>query len=211
MSSRMRMVLAAGVVASLGVAWNAAWASPEGWGFWLQPVFGLLAGLMVWRLLSADSAGEEMRPGHGLLAAILVGGTLIYPLLAGNIPQRWDSPKNENPADAAQAEALVSIATDVALERADAGQSLDWPLGQTVEYAAREADFPPDVWNEAETRWRAMNAPQRQALLELREQLAEEHRPTVVVAASQGLGARLAWIVVAMCGAFLSACRIFAW
>ncbi len=48
------------------------------------------------------------------------------------------------------------IAGELCKEREAAGQPVNWPLDMSAEMAWLKADFPPDIWSDAEGRWNAM-------------------------------------------------------
>ena len=58
---------------------------------------------------------------------------------------------------------LVWLADEVVAEFESDGRDVDWPPGMDVDSAWREAHYPADVWAEAQTRWDAMNEPDREA------------------------------------------------
>lgn len=58
--------------------------------------------------------------------------------------------------------AVVALADVVARDFKREGRAIEWPAGVTQDVAAEEADYPVDVWAEAETRWLAIPPAERE-------------------------------------------------
>ncbi|TNF71558.1 MAG: hypothetical protein EP299_11455 [Acidobacteria bacterium] len=58
--------------------------------------------------------------------------------------------------------AVVALADVVVRDFEREGRALEWPAGITQEEATEEADYPADVWAEAETRWLAIPPAERE-------------------------------------------------
>ena len=65
----------------------------------------------------------------------------------------------------------VSIADDVVEEWESQGKTLNWPPGQSVETAESAAQYPPDVWAEAQTRWNAIPPAEQTKQMDERKEL----------------------------------------
>lgn len=190
----------------LGVVWSSIWTSGDSLGFWLQPFFALIVGFVFLRMTATSPVEHGMQIANGVLAAVIVVGTILGPLL-------WQIPISQTqaplPAEIKREDALVSLAADVAMEKANNGITLQWPPGMTLEYAAKQADFPPAVWQEAVGHWEKLNLTEQTKFLEMREKLREQISPPQLVVASQGLGGQLVWLLVSVACAFLPASRLF--
>jgi len=69
---------------------------------------------------------------------------------------------------------MASLADRIAQRRMEAGQELDWPPGMPYEDAVEKADYPTDIWQEAERRWRGLTPEkQEQARKEARQESAK--------------------------------------
>ncbi len=58
--------------------------------------------------------------------------------------------------------AVVALADVVVRDFEREGRAIEWPAGVTQDVAAEEADYPVDVWAEAETRWLAIPPAERE-------------------------------------------------
>jgi hypothetical protein len=69
------------------------------------------------------------------------------------------------PGAVTEEHALVALADVAVRDFRRAGQAVTWPEGVTQEEAAQEADYPPEVWAEAEARWLAIPLAERERYL----------------------------------------------
>ncbi|MGB6854943.1 MAG: hypothetical protein WBG49_20345 [Thermoanaerobaculia bacterium] len=58
--------------------------------------------------------------------------------------------------------AVVALADVVVRDFEREGRAVEWPGGITQDTASEEADYPPEVWTEAETRWLAIPPAERE-------------------------------------------------
>jgi len=154
-----------------GIAGAAVWAGIAyfagyelGWVAW---GIGALVGF-------ACAKGSER---GGAQVALLAAGITIMSLLAGKylavelLVDRELGSVEEAVADVManfeNEEYIISyLADEVVGERMEAGEPLDWPAGvDPDEGGAEAADYPADVWAEAEGRWNAMSADDQVAFL----------------------------------------------
>lgn len=192
----------------MGVVWASVWKESDSLGFWLQPIFALVVGFTFLRMTATNSADHSMQIPNGVLASLIVAGTVLGPHL-------WQIPINQPaarlPAELQREDALVALAADVAMEKMNNGVALTWPLGMTFEYAAKQADFPPEVWQEGVRRWEKFSIAEQNKFFEQREKLSQQIAPPAIVVSSRGLGGQLAWLLVSIACAFVPASRLIVW
>jgi hypothetical protein len=123
---------------------------------WIAWGVGFLVGLGV--RFAAHLGDQEESMGQGIVAAGMAIGSiflakfLIYWLLVGSVDT---DPIRELVGEIRfDNEAMVaSLADEVAEEMVQRGQTVQWPAGMTLEDASQKADYPPEVWRQAEMRW----------------------------------------------------------
>jgi len=146
------------------VVWTAAaWATGQPVGFAALGI-GLAVGAGVHLASGATRAsGGRRRMAGGLIAAAIatvsiVGGRIgaayfvgEQGVLAGGGAEGF-----------ADSEFAISfLADEIVAERKAAGESIAWPAASVPAFAARAADYPPDVWEEAWTSWSALSIDER--------------------------------------------------
>ena len=96
--------------------------------------------------------------------------------------------------------AVVALADVVVRDYEREGRAVEWPAGITQDVAAGEADYPADVWAEAETRWLAIPPAERERYISDISHLWLLDREYVisfvadeVLAEYQELGVELEW------------------
>jgi hypothetical protein len=96
--------------------------------------------------------------------------------------------------------AVVALADVVVREVEREGRVVEWPQGITQDIASEQADYPPDVWAEAETRWLAIPPADRDRYLSdishlwlLDEEYVISFVADEVVAEYLELGVELEW------------------
>jgi hypothetical protein len=128
---------------------------------WIALGVGILVGLGVavgWR---------EGGVGAGLLATVITIGSLLagkYLTVTLLINKEAASIEEDAVASVNQESMLVSIADNVVRKREEAGETIEWPRGVTLETAQQESDYPPEIWTEARSRWDVMSAEERDEL-----------------------------------------------
>lgn len=88
-----------------------------------------------------------------LLFTILVGGDDFAGLRKRAASMRYDD------------EALIAtIASDICTGTETQGKSIPWagPLGMPLDAAPRKNDYPPDIWRQAEARWKQLGPKEQQ-------------------------------------------------
>ena len=76
--------------------------------------------------------------------------------------------------EATDEDIIVSLADDIVAEKEAAGQQLNWPAGMDVDSAEEEADYLPDIWQEAEQKWNEMSEVEKeQSRTEFRDRMEE--------------------------------------
>jgi hypothetical protein len=60
---------------------------------------------------------------------------------------------------------IATLASEVARDQIGKGRRLSWPPGRSLENAAKQSDFPPDVWQEAAKRWEALGTAEQESRL----------------------------------------------
>ncbi|MDX1682875.1 MAG: hypothetical protein R3336_07140 [Phycisphaeraceae bacterium] len=156
-------------------------AGALGWGmitYFTNYEIGLIAwgiGLLVGfaAMLGAGDSANQMTGGMAALIAIvsIVGGKyLAVEMLVDNAFSEEvdrDAIVEEHMNALDDDEYLISfIADEVAAEKAAAGESLDWPGGEMPEDPSGAADYPEDVWAQAQQQWDAMTAEEQEAFRE---------------------------------------------
>jgi hypothetical protein len=66
---------------------------------------------------------------------------------------------------------ISSFADEIVVERESRGQEVSWPQGVAPEEAYERADYPPDIWAEAESRWNALPEEERASLKKAQAEL----------------------------------------
>ncbi len=132
---------------------------------WIAWGVGFLVGVGV--RYGAYLGGQDEGLAQGLLASVMAIGSIVvakymlFSILVGGADAeglreivgeiRYDD------------EAMIaSIADDVAQEMMDSGRTVNWPAGMTYEEAIRKADYPAELWRQAETRWNQLGAEEQQ-------------------------------------------------
>ncbi len=132
---------------------------------WIAWGIGFLVGVGV--RYGAHLGDEEEGLAQGLLASVTAIGAivtakfLLFSILVGGV----DSEGLRELASMIRydEEAMIaSMADEIAEEMMDRGATIDWPPGMTYEEAFHQADYPPDLWQQAETRWNQLGAQEQQ-------------------------------------------------
>jgi len=168
----MKLTIGSLVGLLAGLAGAAIWAAAvhfTGWEMsYLAWAIGLAVGLTVHR--GAASLGPAKR---GLLALVItlvaiLGGKLVTSVLLAEraaadevLAVEPDLLSVENP------ERVISyLADEVVLRRLEGGETVAWPEGVDALFAAKETDYPPEVWAEAVRLWEGKNLEARQRYIE---------------------------------------------
>lgn len=80
---------------------------------------------------------------------------------------------------------IMSIASDKVLDYQEAGRQLKWPPGMSLELAETKAQFPQEVWKEAEAEWNALPEEERSQQLKLRSELTRQFAETLADAVKE--------------------------
>jgi hypothetical protein len=143
---------------------------------WIAWVVGFLTGVGV--RYAAYLRGEDASSAKGILASLMAIGAiftakfLVFTLLVGG---RGD----ENLHNLASQvrfddEAMIAdIASDIALEAVKRGKTIAWPSGVSPETASGRNDFPPSIWQQAQTRWNQLGPKGQQEQKRQRLMLAQ--------------------------------------
>jgi len=106
----------------------------------------------------------------GLVAAVIAIGAVAagkYATLHLAVSQALQAP------DVGDTETILSgIADQIVLEREEAGKQVTFPPGKDFDSAAKQEDYPPDIWKEAELRWASLGPEDREAWLAERSEQA---------------------------------------
>ncbi len=131
---------------------------------WIAWAVGFLAGLGV--RYAAYLGGEDASVGKGILAvliaiaAIFTAKLLVFTLLVG-----WsDRAPLRELADHIRfdQEGMIAHTADGIVKQMTArGESVAWPAGVTPGKASRQADYPPEIWQQAETAWSQLSPDQQ--------------------------------------------------
>jgi hypothetical protein len=162
---------------------------------------GALAGF-----LALAFSGGEGSPALGASAAVIA----LLGVAAGKIFAIWLALGSLNaPPPNPEKVALSILADSIVEEYRAAGKPVVFPPGKNPENAVEKQDYPPAIWAEAETRWQAMTAEERElSLKELTQggQLSAVQRMEMsVLALRNGAGISLfdlLWVFLAVSTAF---------
>ena len=103
---------------------------------------------------------------------------------------------------------IESIADEIVAERVAAGKPVNWKPGMNAEDASSQADYPPDIWQEATARWNGEPPEQRETeLAEQREQMAAMQKMLQGMMRNEAFKASFSlfdilWVVLAAGSAF---------
>ncbi|HEX9722674.1 MAG TPA: hypothetical protein VGC53_00140 [Vicinamibacteria bacterium] len=133
---------------------------------WIAWGIGGLVGVAV-RLVSnpgTDPMTGQTLPENprvpGVIAAVIAIAAVVagkYAVIHVTLPEAMNEELND--------EVLISyLADDVAYERSEAGEPVDWPEGVDPDYAYQESDYPTEVWREATERWNGMSQSERESM-----------------------------------------------
>jgi hypothetical protein len=123
----------------------------------------------VQRKMVRSRVGAE-GPVAGMVAAVLA----VVSVLAGKyaLVQLFLSEPATSLQDYLEDEAMISsIADQIVVEQESAGRTVSWPSGVSADEAYEEADYPPEIWTEAESRWSALPAEERERFKKAQAQL----------------------------------------
>jgi hypothetical protein len=114
---------------------------------------GVLAGYGV-RVVAGERKGAGPAVAAVVAALLSVGvgkvGSIAMAVRPGAVTEEY---------------AVVALADVVVRDFERQGQAIEWPAGVTQDTASEEADYPPDVWAEAEIRWLAIPPAERERYL----------------------------------------------
>ncbi|HEY7816851.1 MAG TPA: hypothetical protein VIG29_01430 [Vicinamibacteria bacterium] len=182
-----KMALGGGVAGLVGAAIWAAIGYFTGLEIgWIAWGIGMLVGIGV-RLVGSEEiatfdkvkrkmvrsrVGAE-GPVAGSVAAVLA----VISVLAGKyaVVHLFLSAPASSPEDFLDDAAMISsIADQIVVEHESAGRLISWPAGVAADEAFEKADYPTEIWNEAESRWNALPAEERQNLKKAQAELLGE-------------------------------------
>ncbi|MEZ6040656.1 MAG: hypothetical protein R3C20_09120 [Planctomycetaceae bacterium] len=130
---------------------------------WIAWGIGLLVGISV-RFAAGESDGFV--PGTiavlGAILALLAGKYAAVHLLVNH------ELSNADTITVTSEDMCVGIADEVVEEWETAGKPVNWAPGMTVDEAGSEADYPADIWAEAEKRWNEIPPDEQESQLEER-------------------------------------------
>jgi len=109
-------------------------------------------------------------PLAGMVAAVLA----VVSVLAGKyaLVHLFLSAPAASLEDYLEDDAMISsIADDIVVERESQGRAVSWPSGVTPGEAYERADYPPEIWTEAETRWNALPEDEQASLKKAQAEL----------------------------------------
>jgi hypothetical protein len=131
---------------------------------WIAWGIGLLVGIGV--RYGAYQSGHDESFAQGIVAGALAIGVivcskyLLYTLLVGSVAS---SELEKLKAEVVNDESMVaSIASEISEERENKGIAVKWPAGLSAEDAVNKADYPADIWTEAEGQWKALSPAEQQ-------------------------------------------------
>jgi phosphate/sulfate permease len=140
-------------------------------------------GLLAWGIGAAVGAammaGVKERAGSasGVAALVIalvsiVGGKYFAVELAfGDVDSEWEQEAERMAND--EEYTISWLADDVILEYEEAGKPINYPPGADIDMPETKADYPADVWAEAEQRWAAMSPKEQE---DFRADVLEEYK-----------------------------------
>jgi hypothetical protein len=116
-----------------------------------------------------EGAGPGVVAAGTSIGAVLLGKYLAVHFLVANVLAA--NPPPEITAD----DMMMQTAHKIVLEKQSKGEQLVWPEGKNFLTAEGPADFPPGVWQEANTKWKAIPADEQQKIMaaEKKEMMSE--------------------------------------
>lgn len=156
-ASKMTFLLLGAVGGIVGGAIGAAvWAGIAyaahveiGWIAW---GIGFMVGLGV-----AMLSGRNASPATGLMAAVIAAGSVLGgKYLAVSMTVDKESQKITSTMQLRDEDCIRIMAKGLAGEAEESGKHLRWPAGKSVENAKVAADFPAEIWTDAQERWDRM-------------------------------------------------------
>ena len=139
---------------------------------WVAWGIGLLAGLAVRKVAGTlhCGAGPGMAALAGAFTSILLAKYFVILLAVNPLFAAWqvsvDAFTLENPGLA-----IGAIAHEIIEEDYEAaGKPVPWPEGVDSDSAFEQADYPPEIWKEAESRWEQLPREERQRQIDLVKQ-----------------------------------------
>jgi hypothetical protein len=132
---------------------------------WIAWGIGFLVGVGV--RYAAHLADQEESAGQGVVAAIIAAGSilvakyLVYSLLINVANAQVRAAIAQIPND--DESMTASLADDIVEEMTANGQAVNWPAGMTYDEALHQADYPPEVWQQAQTQWNQLTPDEQQA------------------------------------------------
>jgi hypothetical protein len=185
--SLLKMALGGAVAGLIGAAIWAAIGYFTGLEIgWIAWGIGMLVGIGVRVVGSQDVAvfdkvqrrmvrsrvGAE-GPVAGTVAAVLA----VVSVLAGKyaLVQLFLSAPATSLQDYLEDDVMISsIADQIVVEQESAGRAVSWPAGVTADEAYEKAHYPPEIWSQAESRWNALPAEERENLKTAQAELIGE-------------------------------------
>jgi hypothetical protein len=172
--SFVKWVMAGSIGGAVGAAIWAAISYATNYEIgWIAWGIGGLVGFFV----RAVAGEEEEGFGPGATAAVLAilavlgGKYAAYAMLISSVGSI------DVPVDVSDNTMIVAEADAIVEAREAQGQRVVFPAGKTVETAENAADYPPDIWQQAQKQWESLPAEQK-------EQKREAHRQEMAAIAA---------------------------
>lgn len=119
-------------------------------------------GAMVGYCVGFVSQENEDGFAPGLTAAVLaIGAVLLGKYAAAHFMAASVAASLTFPS-AVPEDMISHLADEVAKDRMAKGQPVNFPPGQTLDTAAKQADYPPDIWQAAAQQWNALGPAEQQ-------------------------------------------------
>lgn len=112
-------------------------------------------------------------PVAGMVASVLA----VVSVLAGKyaLVHLFLSAPASSIEDFLEDDAMISsIADQIVIEHESSGRTVSWPAGVAADEAYERADYPPEIWTEAESRWNAVPPEEKESLKAAQAQLIGE-------------------------------------
>ncbi|MCE9526978.1 MAG: hypothetical protein K8R36_13085, partial [Planctomycetales bacterium] len=133
---------------------------------WIAWGIGFMVGFCV--RFAAGENEDGFAPGltAGVLAigAVLLGKFAAAHFLAASLAGSLTIPP------AVPDDMISELADTLVKDRMTKGQPVNFPPGQTVESAAKQADYPPDIWQAAAQQWNALGPAEQQKRMTTRNE-----------------------------------------
>ncbi len=174
MDMRLIGAIIGGVIA--GAIGGAIWAGiAYGTGYEIGWIAWIIGGMVGFGVAAGGKMGGPIAGGVAVIITIasLLGGKYAAVELTLNKEFDAGAIADEILEDMTTEQVVSYIADQVHEERTAAGETFQWPDGVDPSAATKASEYPPEIWADAQTRWKAMSPSDRATY---REELQDSMR-----------------------------------